>query len=551
MTRDTPDQATTGQRLVAAAETVDKIGALAAAIGAPLPLVRVNAGMVEEGGCPRFNWAKANVTYTVKRRPWRRREPLSDFLLEPLFKVLDAVEIDGCSVEEALRSVKWEARLGEPEKRWIRNAAAAYPDLRATNLDRVSGWWVVRGAAGRQTRELYTWGRAYASADGGHRLLVLPAMGTASRREVAKQRISVAAYTTAFGRLAAWPDPWPAPFHIAEEEFVAPSRVTVRQVGLLDGSMRDLFDGVPEDAKALYNEVGRPAATAITASTQMGPGHDCGGCRLLDECDSVPRARGLLGVVDREAPLRELSATTLRYHRDCPQQARLFDLNLSTAWEEPSAIRVGRAIDAVLNAAHSGERTAACTRVELHALLGDQVGLTSEERLLCSKRLEGHEQTCPWVANAPIDGARPQASVVAFDPDGSAVIHATPDLLFREDHAVVWRETTSSERPPWSSRNLLDTRKSVQLALAVLLLNYGALGAEAGRIEVEYLTDQGPDLRLLDPTDPEVVATAAEIIRPLAAQWRQDQHFRATPGDVCQSCAYSSCCPASARTEVA
>src|SRR5690606_6048690 len=90
---------------------------------------------------------------------------------------------------------------------------------------------------------------------------------------------------------------------------VEPSSVQVITVGLADGSIREVFNGAPQEAKARYEDLGRPAVAAILDDGPTLPGRDCIDCRLLDECGAVPRIHGLMGVDAPAAPLRSISAT--------------------------------------------------------------------------------------------------------------------------------------------------------------------------------------------------------------------------------------------------
>ncbi|GAA1874398.1 PD-(D/E)XK nuclease family protein [Myceligenerans crystallogenes] len=465
-------------------------------------------------------------------------------LLGLFFDVLDAVEADGKSVTTALEVLP--DGVGGPERNWIANAVHVYPDMLAEGLRPVQDHWVIQTETATDIRELYAWGRRYESADGRTRVLVLPSMSTATRRPAGDVKTAVSACTTAWGRPAPWPKPskWSEPFAIRGSDADLPTLVSVRQVGLLDGSVVELFDGTPEEAMARYEQQGRAAVKRAVAGGQPAPGNSCSGCKLIDDCIVVPRVPGLLGVADPEAPVRSVSATTLRYHDACPQQARLRGLNMPAGDTEPQPIRIGRAVDAALNTLHGQVHEQPCTREQLDSVLTDHVaGLDESDAELVVGRLRRHVDTCSRHGGCEITDEQPQARITAFDPNASVVIYADPDLLYRENGELVWRETTASWAPPSSRRHLFETRKGIQLALAVLLCHAGALGEPVARVEMEYLTDRGADLRFLDVSDPETVAAARAVIEPIAARWRADGAFPATPGAACGSCSFTRWCP--------
>lgn len=515
-------------------------------VSAPLPIVRVGAGVgSDDASCARHEQLKARVTDRIDR-PRRAREGRADFLLRPVLAALDEIEVQGRSKPDVLhRLTKFRDQFDEPEIRWIRNAVANYPDLPADGLVPEPGVWVRRGTADGELRELYSWGRGYVTPDRKQRVFVFLAFAGASGRPVAPAKIAIAAFTTAFGTACAWPREWSAPFQPTNTPDVAPDRVRVCQVGLLDGSMKTLFEGTPERARAAYERSGRAAAESVITESVATPGRPCGGCKAVDTCSAIHQAPGLLGITMPSTPLRKVSATTLRYHEACPRQARLWSLHLSSDVQEGDRIQVGRVVDGLLDDAHRGDDLPRCTGALTDEYLPKT--LDADGRVRATKLVTYHAAVCPWNSGSDVTDARVQHEVVAFDPAASAVVSARPDLLYREDGDLVWRETTTSKAPPAADKHLLGTHKRIQIALAVLLCHAGALGESVARIELEYLTDVGPDLRYLDPSDPHTVTAARAVVEPVARRWRQDQSFQPLPGSACRTCSYVQWCPDAVR----
>lgn len=514
-----------------------------------LPVVRVGASIgTGEEVCAQRLQAKARVTDRINR-PRRAKERLDDFLLKPVFAALDEVELRGMQRSSAVDAATVGTRLDTPELAWIRNAVERFPDFASEGLLPIDGHWVVAGQAGDEVRELYTWGRGYTTHDRRRRVMVLPSFGPVNGRRAEAEKVAIAAFTTAYGVRSGWPDGWWTPFRRSSEKPVVPDRVTVCQVGLLDGSLLELFDGSPEEARTAYDAIGRPAAERARLGGPAVPGRDCSDCALLDKCGSTWRATGLLGVNSPRAPLRRVSATSLRYHVACPRQARLQSIHLSHDIRESPSVTVGRAVDEALNRAHKAGLSEGCSAIALAHELGSVTTLTPDEKSRATALLRQHVDLCPWNSGCKPVGARPQASAVAFDPLASAVVLATPDLVYRDDGELVWRETTTSHSPPSSRRHMFDTRKGVQLALAALLCDAGALGEPVARIEVEYLTDRGADMRYLDPSDPAVIGRARSVIEPLASAWRCDDDFAPTPGAACGSCSFTQWCSVAIEPE--
>ncbi|WP_285104082.1 PD-(D/E)XK nuclease family protein [Promicromonospora sp. MEB111] len=510
----------------------------------------MNAGHgSDDGTCARFLQAKTRVNEKVGQRPRRRKERQSSSLIPAVFGVLDQIEGKERPWPGDLPALAaGQGTFGPAEIAWITNAVTTYPDLVAEGLHPLSGHWVKSGTSPADLRELYAWGRGYTDSTGSLRVLVLPVMSTVSARPPARSKVAIAAFTTAFGTLSSWPSPWSERFRPIDSPGPSPTRVSIRQVGLLDGSMVELFDGTPDKARALYQEAGRPVAVQVATGGPASPGRDCVSCKSLDSCDGVPRSSGIVGVSAPGAPLRQVSGTTLRYHVACPRQARLSAIHLSSDAQESAPIEVGRVVDDVLNRAHGTGDPAACTADQLvTSLQATPTAPAIADRAL--KLLGHHAEICPRASGCEITEVQVQATVVAFDPAASSVVVARPDLLYREDGDLVWRETATSLFPPSGKKHLFDTHKRLQLALAVLLCHAGALGEPVARLEVEYLTDRGPDLRYLDVTDPLLLAQAHAVVGPVAQNWRHDEAFAPAPGPACGSCAYTRWCPDAAANE--
>lgn len=509
----------------------------------PIPVVRIGATMTaDESACARYLRAKARVTERPERRR-RRYEPMDSFVLDPVLEILDDLESGRLSRSEIAHVANTRmSKFGPGERAWVRNAVTRYPDLGAEGLRPVPGYWAVQAKSDWEIRELYSWGRGYLGDGGLLRVFVFLSFSRAQRSRAGEPKTAVAAMTTALGRLCPRPSPWSKPFTPEEAPDVVPERVSIRQVGLLDGSMVELFAGTPDEAKALYEKFGRMAAGRAAAGADPTPGRDCANCPLIDTCDAVLPTPGLMGLAMPDAPLRSVSATTLRYHAACPRQARLNSMHLSHDAQEPSFIRVGRLVDGLLNDAHGAGRGTPCSDKDLQASLASTPSADPADRTRAAVLLSHHVEVCP-LRGCEITDVQEQAQVVSLDPEASVVVVARPDVIYRDDGDLVWRETTTSFVPPRSSKHLFDTSKGIQVALAVLLCHAGALGEPVKRIEVEYLTDHGADLRYLDPTDTALVRAARAVVEPIVAHWRNDEEFPAVPGDPCSSCAYLQWCP--------
>ena len=201
--------------------------------------------------------------------------------------------------------------------RWAGNAAGGYLDAIA-GLDTpatvlVPYYWAVRQVSGARTWEAYAWGRRYQSPDGlvrEHRFL---RFGEADAERRDKSQVAIAAYATAFGVPAAWPDPWQQPFRLRSGDHPAVEQIGVVEVGLDGGPPVVLFKGTPGEALALY------AAEARDDLRDLIRGGDAQarGCLRGLQADHGMRGDkadpGLRGITDPKARQRTWSVTNGRF----------------------------------------------------------------------------------------------------------------------------------------------------------------------------------------------------------------------------------------------
>ncbi|WP_169775384.1 PD-(D/E)XK nuclease family protein [Streptomonospora alba] len=374
-----------------------------------------------------------------------------------------------------------------------------------------------------------------------------------SRAERSEAEIAIAAHTTAIGRPARWPPPeeWGQPFPLLGPHrppgYIR--RVRVIEIGLMDGSRNVLFDGAPEEAKARYEERGRHRHIEIVAGGAPRPGTSCVDCKALMVCEERIWAPGLLGVRTRQAPLRTVSASDLRYHRQCPAQYHMRALKLPKADEYAAEHRRGKAVHAWLEDAHRraavhGQPCTPNSVPEAPETWGEtEWALPQEEIRLGIRMLTSHAGVCPF--SSAISHSDPEPDLAFFDAYANAVVLAKPDLLFYEDGAPVWRETKTRRSGATSRRELF--RRYPQLALGLLILHGGHLGeqTEGARVELEVLyPDRLPDLIFLHADDPIDVEAAKEVLYSLTRSWHGDTSYPAHPHeDACRRCPVSHWCP--------
>ncbi|MEU5400194.1 PD-(D/E)XK nuclease family protein [Streptomyces sp. NPDC005963] len=321
--------------------------------------------------------------------------------------------------------------------------------------------------------------------------------------------------------------------------------VRVVQFALSDGRSDTIFEGTRKEALAEYRAEGKPAVRALLESREFRPGSACVSCAIAPVCPVLPKAYGLLGIVDRSRPRRNWSSTTGRAHRSCPARGHLRGLRLpfDDAMERSAAAERGRAIHDFLAARHGRWPGTSCTPEVPADWVPEGYRLPDGERELGAELLRHHAEVCPLSTAGSRSQIRIEPRLCFDDTAADLVVLAQPDLLYQDGGAWVWRETKTSG----SVRPLRDAMASYpQLALAVRLIGGGALGGarQGGRVELEVLRPGGVDLHILDPFAPATRAAALTAVREEVSGWHAETAFEAVPGPDCAGCEMARWCSA-------
>ncbi|MFC4564135.1 PD-(D/E)XK nuclease family protein [Nocardiopsis mangrovi] len=529
--------------------------------------------------------------YSIKRTESRKYPSLADMPFGPLTAVLDLVEHRRWSVENACAHLpapgdgpkpilgEFVRPLHEGLLTWTLHAARAYlaaldEDQRKDGRQRTPVFdpWVRQYLPGDapgliRPYEVCAWGRRYTFSDGDEtiRELRIPVLGSLERRRRDRAKTAVEAFVLATGTnvdrdvLDANPRPYRGgvPFPMRRTDAAPtmvdrpPQRVRIVEVSCLDSSVSaPLFEGGVAEAEEYYAAEGRSALRAAVRGDALVPGSDCLSCKMIRECERLPHADGLFLSPSRSRPRRSWSVTSGRYFRDCPAKAHFRDLRLPTenSVENPVAVRQGRAVHAWLERLHARSPHRPCTVGDLpkdpDAWSAGDWDLEGEEARQATAMLAGHIEVCPFRDVSPTTRARVEQILTAHDREADVLALAKADLLYQRDGSWVYRELkTSSTGSAGSGRWLLANHP--QLALAVLFFSHKVIPlGEGSAVELETLTPNGPDLRVIDPHSASDKARAREVIHDLSARWHEDDMFTPTPGKkVCGRCSYRRWCP--------
>jgi hypothetical protein len=490
---------------------------------------------------------------------------LEEFPLGRVMDALDMIEFEGLDQQAAVSRVLTDQKkpiVPDSAASWVRSAIGWYLAAERSGgggeapvLLPVEGSWVVQAQVSQPlpySYEVCAWGRRYESADGATReLRTLAASWRA--REPDQAEVAVAAYVTGRGnRVHAAYSTRPYPIGTAAEV----ARVRVTQVNCVTGGVRVLFDGSPAEAYEVYVRLARgPLRRAVDGGAYV-PGSDCAKCKMISVCPALPRRPGLLavpaGAVGGQGP-RVWSATTGRDFRGCPAREYLRRVRVprDPALEYSDAAVRGQAVHALLRLRHQREPRRACSASDLPDEAGQWSAgrwtVTGEQAAVGRAVLAWHTAVCPLralPADAELHGER---EVVALDTFANTLVIATPDLLYRDGPAWVWREVKTTQRDDFVD-GLQLLRRYPQLAVAVGLLWTGVLPGDRdeARIEVEQLSPHAGTVDVLVPADAGVRAVAREVVGALASGWYAETMAPARPGAKCRTCEVSSWCPSAA-----
>jgi hypothetical protein len=537
-------------------------------------LIRTNlpATRAHPRDCPLALASNARPLLHPDPSPPEPEKSLQDFTLKVLMDALDLIECGRRPTQWVMEQL-WRTRgtfglwrrlpahhgLLEWTTEVIpRYLAAREADQQALQLSGLPATYPVRDkwVAQRRLRQpdsrgalLYeqtAWGRRYVALDGSMRDLWLLSFGSAKEERPAAE-MAAAAHTAAFGIPCT--GGWNAPHERVKDtdlhpgRMTPPGRVRVVEFGCGDGRFTPLLYWDQEETARYFEDDARPVLAEVVDGTRAVPGSSCVDCKALAGCSALIRTEQLLPVSPPARPRgrRSISAADLRTYTDCPAKFHLTrQLNLTSSKPERAEIRRGRAVDAWLNERHLARPAGGCRTLPLpenpSAWSAGEWPVSGKEAEDGAGMLAQHAAVCPLEDLGADERVLVQHQVSCYDPVSDLVIIALPDLLYTRDGGWIWRETKTASRTLYEREPLL--RSYPQLALAVAMIAAGALGGELSRSRVEFELLHADDLSFeeLDPSRPQVVSEAREVLASLARPWAADSLYQAVPGRNCRGC---------------
>ena len=547
-------------------------------------LIRTNlaAARGDLRDCPLGRASKARPLLRPDPSPPETEKPLQDFTLKVLMDALDLIECDRRPVQWVMEQLwrtrgtfgRWRRPPAHPGLlEWTagvipRYLAAREADQQALRLAKmppthpVRDNWIAQDrlrqpdSRGAVVYEHTAWGRRYVAVDGSMRDLWLLSFGSAKEERPAAEK-AAAAYTAACGTPCA--GGWDGPHEPVKDgelhpgRMARPERVRIIEFGCGDGGFTLLLGGDGGSTRLLgwdqeetarhFAADTRPVLAEAVDDIRAVPGSGCVDCKALRGCTALIRTESLLPLSPpaRPAGRRSISASDLRTYGECPAKFHLTrQLKLPSANPERAEIQRGRAVDAWLNERHLARPAGGCRTLPRpanpSAWSAGEWSISGQEAEDGAGMLAQHATVCPLEGLDARERVLVQPRVACYDPEFDLVIIAVPDLLYTRDGGWIWRETKTSSSRLYEGKPLLWSFP--QLALALVMIAAGALKGELSRSRVEFELLHADDLSFeeLDPSRPQVVSDAREVLASLARPWAEDSLFQAAPGRHCGGC---------------
>lgn len=331
----------------------------------------------------------------------------------------------------------------------------------------------------------------------------------------------------------------------------APEQVRIRELGVLDGSQKLIFD---ESHTNL--DLPNPDFYSLISSRLVGGeqkvSSECLKCRANPVCPTLPTVAGLLGVINTSESVKSFSPSKLNTYLRCnhayflQHELSLPSLpQLSTVHQER-----GLSVHAWIEEAH--KRNQACQKSDLPSEkdfgeIANRLAWNSEQVAASEAYLRHHLKTCPIKSGTQLKN---EVEMWVMDSDSQSLVGTRPDLIYFAKNTLVWRETKSTDKNyEVSPEAFLDIYPQIPLAIVLMnrvknLPNIPQEWSQAAkrRVELEILTKDSATLIEFDISDPLITSLAWQKLAQAADFWINDKEFIPTQNPPCNWCSVSKWC---------
>lgn len=401
-----------------------------------------------------------------------------------------------------------------------------------------------------QNLEWFAWGFYLTTEDFKVREFRMLKMHSAGNNPINPQRLATIVKVLSEGEANSGID-FRSPTQALSGIWPAPERVKIRELGVLDGSQKLIFDEVTKKIDLLNDAFYKLVSSRLEGGEQK-VSIECQKCKASSVCPALPTTAGLLGVINTSETLRSFSPSKLNTYLRCNHAYFLqHELSLPLLPQLSSMQQKrGVLIHAWIEEAH--KRNQACQKSDLPNLksfgeIAENLNWNSEQVEVTEAYLKNHLKTCPIKSETQLQN---EVEMWVMDSDSQVLVGTRPDLIYFAKNTLVWRETKSTDKNYEVSPELfLDIYPQLSLAIVLMsrvknLPNIPPQWSQAvkRKVELEILTKEVAILIQYDISDPVVTSMAWQKLAQAADAWINDKEFIPAQNPPCNWCPVSKWC---------
>lgn len=340
-----------------------------------------------------------------------------------------------------------------------------------------------------------------------------------------------------------------------------PERIRIREIGVLDGSEKLIFDQLVSELIFDESELNNAVLPKL-AGGERKVSADCLKCKANSVCPSLITSPGLLGVLPTASRVRSLSPSKLQSYQRCNRAYFLqHELSLHNISQPASAQQKrGNWVHAWIEAAHKRNQT--CHKADLPSaselgIVAKSLGWNQEQADVSLPYLKQHLIVCPIKSGTNLKN---EVEMWVLDSDAQTLLGTRPDLIYLNKNTLTWRETKSTDKTyDLTAENFMDVFPQIPLAVVLMsqvkqLPNLPNSWSEAKhrKVELEVLNSEDANLIQYDIADPLITHLAWQKLAQASDKWINDSDFIPMENPPCNWCQFSSWCEfANTQTRIA
>jgi hypothetical protein len=330
-----------------------------------------------------------------------------------------------------------------------------------------------------------------------------------------------------------------------------PDRIRVREIGVLDGSQKLIYDQSSAAIEIADQELNLLINKRLAGGEQR-VSTDCLKCKANSVCPALPTNPGLLGVLNRSDRIKSFSPSKLNSYQRCNHAYFLqHELALHSVPKLTStAQNRGLLVHQWIERAH--KRNSKCTKADLPTnsnigSIANELNWTTSQAELVIEYLSQHLNTCPLKTSSQVQH---EVDMWVMDSDASVLVGTRPDMIYTTKETLIWREIKSTDKElDLTLDSFMDMFSQIPLAIVLMsrtknLPNISKDWSKLPnrRVELEIITKQQSRVVQFDLNDTAITTAAWQKLAQQTDSWITDKHFTPPANPPCQWCAVSQWC---------